>query len=288
MYAIRGAPRASLDLLRSELSVLGHSVVIVGDQSVAQVHVHLHEPGAAVEAGLGLGTLSQIRITALQAPAQGERTVLSLVAGDGLATAVGELGGVPVHAQGGQLTVQELTVALARSSGDAVILPNDMESLEIARHLAAQVRADGRRVAVIPTVAQVQGLAALAVHEPTADFDSAVVAMSTAAAHTRQGAVTIAESAAMTMAGRCRPGDVLGVVEGDFVEIGSSVPDVAHRVIQRLLAVGGELVTLVLGADAEPGLAAELERRTLAAGHRVDVESLVGGQSRYVLLVGVE
>jgi hypothetical protein len=288
MYAIRGAPRASLDLLRSELSVLGHSVVIVGDQSVAQVHVHLHEPGAAVEAGLSLGTLSQIRITALQAPAQGERTVLSLVAGDGLAAAVGELGGVPVHAQGGQLTVQELTVALARSSGDAVILPNDMESLEIARHLAAQVRADGRRVAVIPTVAQVQGLAALAVHEPTADFDSAVVAMSTAAAHTRQGAVTIAESAAMTMAGRCRPGDVLGVVEGDFVEIGSSVPDVADRVIQRLLAAGGELVTLVLGADAEPGLAAELERRTIAAGHRVDVEELVGGQSRYVVLVGVE
>ena len=290
MYAIRGAPRASLDLLRSELSVLGHSVVIVGDQSVAQVHVHLREPGVAVEAGLGLGALSQIRITALPGEtAQGERTVLSLVAGDGLAEAVRELGGVPVQATGGQLTVQDLTVALARSSGDAVILPNDMESLEIARHLADQVKADGRRrVAVIPTVAQVQGLAALAVHEPTADFDSAVVAMSTAAAHTRQGAVTIAESAAMTMAGRCRPGDVLGVVEGDFVEIGSSVPDVAGRVIQRLLAAGGELVTLVLGAGVAPALADELERRTLAAGHQVDVETVAGGQHRYLVLVGVE
>ncbi|HEX8488513.1 MAG TPA: DAK2 domain-containing protein [Propionibacteriaceae bacterium] len=290
MYAIRGAPRASLDLLRSELSVLGHSVVIVGDQSVAQVHVHLSEPGVAVEAGLGLGTLSQIRITALPGEtAQGERTVLSLVAGDGLGDAVRELGGVPVPALGGQLTVQELTATLARSSGDAVILPNDMESLEIARHLAGQVKADGRRrVAVIPTVAQVQGLAALAVHEPTADFDSAVVAMSTAAAHTRQGAVTIAESAAMTMAGRCRPGDVLGVVEGDFVEIGSSVPDVADRVIQRLLGAGGELVTLVLGAGVTPDLADELERRTLAAGHQVDVETLVGGQDRYLVLVGVE
>ena len=57
-----------------------------------------------------------------------------------------------------------------------------MASLEIAHHQATQWRRQGRRVAVIPTVAQVQGLAAIAVHEPTADFDSAVVAMSSAAA----------------------------------------------------------------------------------------------------------
>ena len=78
-------------------------------------------------------------------------------------------------------------------------------------------------MAVIPTVAQMQGLAAMAVHEPTADFDSVVVAMSSAAGHARHAAVTIAESPAMTMAGRCETGDVLGVVEGDFVEIGDSV-----------------------------------------------------------------
>ena len=54
---------------------------------------------------------------------------------------------------------------------------------------------------MIPTVAQVQGLAAMAVHEPTADFESVVVAMSSAAGHARHGGVTIAEGAAMTMAG---------------------------------------------------------------------------------------
>ena len=70
---------------------------------------------------------------------------------------------------------------LDAACGDVVILPNDMESLELASHLAASRRGPGRRVAVIPTTAQVQGLAALAVHEPSADFDSAVVAMSATA-----------------------------------------------------------------------------------------------------------
>ncbi len=288
MYAVRGAHRSALDGLRARLSELGHSVVIVGDESVAQVHVHLEEPGAAVEAGLDVGRLSQIRISALATRPRRERTVLSLVVGEGLAAAVRELGGVAVQGTRGPLTVEELSAALNESGGDVVILPNDMENLEIASHLADQLRAQGRRIAVIPTVAQVQGLAAIAVHEPTADFDSAVVAMSTAAAHTRQGAVTIAESSAMTMAGRCRPGDVLGVVEGDFVVIGTSVVDVAWHVVERLLSAGGELVTLVCGADAEPGLVAELTRRTRRGHDGVDVEVLPGGQRRYPLLIGVE
>jgi dihydroxyacetone kinase-like predicted kinase len=169
-----------------------------------------------------------------------------------------------------------------------VVLPNDMESLEIAHHRALDWRQTGRRVAVIPTVAQVQGLAALAVHEPAADFDSAVVAMSSAAGHARHGAVTIAESPAMTMAGRCDTGDVLGIVEGDFVDIGDTVVEVAWRVVRRLLGSGGELVTLVRGIGAEDGLIEELTSRIQAYARTVDVEELDGGQPRYLLLVGVE
>ena len=225
MYALRGADSAALDALRERLSVLGHSVVVVGDQLVAQVHVHLADVGAAVEAALPLGALSQLRVTALPPDsATASRTVLSVVAGPGLAALVESLGGTPVLAADGHVSVQELLDAVETAPGDLVVLPNDMESLEVAHHRAMQWRQAGRRVAVIPTVAQVQGLAALAVHEPTADFDSAVVTMSSAAGHARHGGVTVAEGSAMTMAGRCEPGDVLGVVEGDFVEIGTSAP----------------------------------------------------------------
>jgi dihydroxyacetone kinase-like predicted kinase len=158
----------------------------------------------------------------------------------------------------------------------------------VTRHVAASVRSPQRRVAVIPTVVQVQGLAAIAVHEPTADFDAAAVAMSTAAGHARSGAVTVAESPAITMAGRCNTGDVLGVVEADFVEIGDSVLEVAWRVVTRLLASGGELLTLVTGAGCDESVVDELERRVRSSAAAVDVERVDGGQQRYLLLIGLE
>ncbi len=284
MYALQGATPATLGQLRQRLSELGHSVVVVGDQAMAQVHVHLDDAGSAVEAALGAGRLSGIRVTALPGPVSNERTVISVVAGAGLVEAVTALGGVPLL--DGDSTGHDLVALVGQTCGDLVILPNDPTILAAAVRLGAGQRGAGRRVAVIPTVAQVQGLAAMAVHEPTADFDSVVVAMSSAAGHTRHGAVTVAE--AVTEAGRWRPGDVLGLVQGDIVEIGDSVIEVAWRVVQRLLSTGGELLSLVIGADAGPSLAPDLTARVRRAAPDLHVEVLGGGQRRYLLLVGLE
>lgn len=291
MYALHGASAAERAVLSGELSAVGHSVVLVGDTTVAQVHVHLAEAGRAIEAALDHGRLSHIRVTALPPDAAGgtaERTVLSLVAGPGLAEAVTGLGGTPVRADSREQALAELTAAAGHAGGDLIILPNDPTTLRRAGELAAALRGPGRRVTVVPTVAQVQGLAALAVHEPAADFESAVVAMSSAAGHTRHGAVTIAEGAAMTMAGPCRPGDVLGVVMGDFVEIGTSVEEVAWAVARRLLSTGGELLTLVPGVQVTDGLPGRLAGRVSAQWPGVDVEVVAGGQARYPLLLGLE
>jgi hypothetical protein len=299
MYAVHGADPAGLAALRNELSVLGHSVVLVGGSEagtagVAQVHVHLAEPGAAVEAALGLGRLSGIRITALEPAAVGQRAVIFVVAGPGLAEVVRSAGAVAVLADPDRPVQEDLAHAVARAGGDVVILPNDMETLETAHHLVASLRAERRsgsrrhRMAVIPTVAQVQGLAALAVHDPGSDFDSAVTAMSAAAGHTRHGAVSVADRPRMTMVGRCRTGDVLGTVEDDVVEVGDSAAEVAWRVLERLLGGGGELLTLVPGAAAPAELVPDLVARARERYPDVDVQLLEGGQRPALLLAGLE
>lgn len=291
MYALRGAPTAGREALRERLSALGHSVVLVGDQSVAQVHVHLRDAGAAIEAALGEGRLSQIRITALPpeaAPRTAERTVLCVVAGSGLADAVLALGGTPVLVVDRDRTLIELTAAAEHSSGgDLIILPNDPSTLGQAGQLAAALRGPDRRVTVVPTTAQVQGLAAMAVHEPAADFESVVAAMSDAAGHVRHGAVTVAEGAAMTAAGPCRAGDVLGAVMGDVVTIGRTVPEVAAAVVERLLLAGGELLTIVAGAELGDGVTDKLAER-VGTKWGIDVEVVYGGQPGHPLLLGVE
>ena len=99
--------------------------------------------------------------------------------------------------------------------------------------------------------------------------------------------MTVAARAAMTMAGWCEPGDVMGVIGGDFVLIGDDALDVAAGVLTRLLAGGGELVTLVAGEDAGDLVARTAE--WLDREHPlIDVVTYDGGQPRYPLLLSVE
>ena len=288
MYVLTGATPEGLDQLRGQLSELGNSVVVVGDSAVAQVHVHLTDAGAAIEAALNLGRPTRIRVRALDAVGGSEaRTVIALVAGDGIAEAVRAMGGVPISASGDEDLLDELSKAVEGAKGGIVLLPNGLLSVETVRALLANAGC-GRRVAVISTPAQTQGLAALAVHEPTTDFDSAVIAMSTAAGHARYAGVTIAQGPEMTAGGPCRRGDVLGMLEGDIVEIGDSVTEVGWRVISRLLASGGELLTLISGANADPEVVEELASRARKAKDGLDLEILHGGQRPYLLLIGLE
>jgi dihydroxyacetone kinase-like predicted kinase len=127
----------------------------------------------------------------------------------------------------------------------------------------------------------------MAVHEPGRGFDQDVLEMTATARHARHGAVTIAAKQAMTMGGPCEPGDVLGVIEGDFAVVGDDLYDVATGVLGRLLAGGGELVTLVAGDEAD-GLADRAAAWVDQEHPHVDVVVYDGGQERYPLLLSVE
>lgn len=167
-------------------------------------------------------------------------------------------------------------------------MPSDSDSLAVAEAAAEQARTSGVRVSVIPTRSVVQSLAAIAVHDPAARFDDDVVAMTRAAGATRYGAVTVASREALTMAGPCVPGDILGVADGDIVEIGSDVHGVATAVAERLLSSGGELVTLVGGEDAPSTLLDELSDVLGHAHAGLEVIALDGGQPLWPVIIGVE
>jgi dihydroxyacetone kinase-like predicted kinase len=60
------------------------------------------------------------------------------------------------------------------------------------------------------------------------------------------------------------------------------------EVITRMLANGGELVTVLLGASALPGIDTELELQLHATHPEVEFVSYFSGQADAVLLIGVE
>jgi dihydroxyacetone kinase-like predicted kinase len=297
MYLL-DAPDDQVDGFRQRLAALGDSVVVVGGDGLWNVHVHTDDVGGAIEHGIGIGRPHRIRVTHFadhahsghqHEPVPG-RAVIAVVAGDGLADLFTEAGARIIRGgPGRRCSTGELLRAIEESKApEIVILPNDSDSIAVAEAAATAARQDGIRVAVIPTRAQVQGLAAVAVHDPQRSFDDDVVQLSAAAGQTRHGAVTVAVKDAWTMAGRCRVGDALGVVDGDFALITEDLEQAAYGVVDRLLGGGGELLTIVTGRDADPGLAAAVERHVRRARKDVDVMVYDGGQDRYPLLIGVE
>ncbi len=134
----------------------------------------------------------------------------------------------------------------------------------------------------------VQSLAAAAVHDAGLPMADDVIGMGRAAHATRYGAVTTAVREAITMAGTCRPGDVLGVVDGDIAEIGQDVDEVVARVVDRLLGAGGELLTVVTGDEADATMVDRLRRHVRRDHPGVEFSVHEGGQPHWPLIVGVE
>ncbi|WP_298520187.1 DAK2 domain-containing protein [uncultured Nocardioides sp.] len=298
MYLL-DAPDQAIAGLRTALAALGDSLVVVGGEGLWNVHVHVDDVGAAIEAGIEAGRPHRVRVThfAEQAAARDRqprtgRAIVAVAAGPGLAELFEQSGAVVVvGSPGNRPSTGMLLEAIAGSGAqEVVVLPNDHDSVRAAQVAASTAETDhGVRVAVIPTTAQVEGLAALAVHEPGRTFDQDVLEMTATARHARQGAVTVAAKQAITMAGPCEPGDVLGAIGGDFVVVGADLTDVAVDVLGRLLGGGGELVTLVSGHDDAGGALARACADWLEEQHpAVDVVVYDGGQERYPLLVAVE
>lgn len=290
------ASEAAVGDLRERLDGLGDSLVVVGGDGLWNVHVHVDDPGAAVEAGVVAGRPYRIRITHFgdeRRRGRGERAqraVVALVPGEGLAVLCGEAGATTVLVRPGEVpAVAELLDAVRRAHArEVVLLPGGAELRAAAAAAAEQARADGVRVAVIPTRSAVQGLAALAVHDPDGSFDEDVVAMTAAAGATRHGELAFAERQSFTSAGICQAGDVLGLIDGDVAVIGSGLTETAEAVLERMLGSGGELVTLVLGDDVPDAVAEHLEAYVQHGHLAVDTVTYRGGRYSAPLLIGVE
>lgn len=282
--------------LRDELAESGESVLVVGADRLWNVHVHTDDAGAAVESGIKAGRPFRIRIEALTnrvsmpGKATSQRRLVVVTHGPGVMALAESAGAVAVPAEPNRHPASAELMAAIEAAGcpEVVLLPSDADTRSPAEAAAAQARAAGLRVAVIPTRSVVQSLAALAVHDPSATFEDDVVSMTNAAGATRYAAVTVARHAVMTSAGVASAGSVMGLVDGDIVELGDSFESVALAVAERLLSGAGELVTLVRGASADEQLAATVAGKLRARHPGVEVSNIDGGQPLWPLIIGVE
>ena len=301
------ASDAAVEVLRAQLDPLGDSLVVVGGEGLWNVHVHVNDPGAAMECGVEAGRPHRITITrfvdqmgdrdSAQDTATGTPVVTGTVAAGAVVAVVSGHGLAEVYRSAGAIVVdggpthnpatRDLLAAVAGVSAEhVVLLPNHGNIRGVAEQAAAA--ADGRLVSVVPTRSPLQGLAALAVHDPALPAADNVEAMTDAALATQWAELTYAVRAAQTDAGTCQPGDVLGLVAGEVTVIGSDLFATAVEILEQVVGPASEILTVALGEEAPTGLGSHLTQYVAARWPSVSIEVLTGDQPHYPLLLAVE
>ncbi|WP_264076900.1 DAK2 domain-containing protein [Mycolicibacterium houstonense] len=299
MYLLSGCGAAAVEGLRSTLDQMGESVAIAASgNDQYSVHVHLDDAGAAVEAGLAVGSLTRIQITALTGGGGGrpvggwarERSVLAVVDGDGAADLfAGEGANVLRPDDGEPVNAQQLLRALIDvGAAQVMVLPNGYVAAE--ELVAGCTAAIGWGIDVVPVPAgsMVQGLAALAVHDEGRQAVDDGYTMARAAAAARHGTVRIATEEALTWAGSCKPGDGLGIAGDEVLIVGPDLTSAAAGLIDLLMVAGGELITVLTGAGVDGAVGKALQDHVHREHLGAELVTYHTGHRGDALLIGVE
>ncbi|HJF11528.1 DAK2 domain-containing protein [Corynebacterium falsenii] len=235
--------------LREFLEDHGNSVIIgpISD-SEATVHVHTRAAGPVIEKAFSLGTVTRLRIEVLperdvdqeQLPAI---PIIALTNAKGVAAVFEKAGAVSLTWNNDQeADHQALEDALSQTgSGNVAILTNGFDTSGLA--------ATDRRLDIIDTKALVGGLAALAVHDPAAEWDDNVEEMLDAAAAQRSVSCS-AEALEQTLNELLADG-------GELVTILWSGPDMNTQRIEEVKETFTELYPdLLIDAYQADGLGA--------------------------------
>jgi fatty acid kinase len=312
MYLLGGCGAAAADALRDRLGELGESVAIAAAPAATRgsysVHVHTDDAGAAVEAGLVAGRLSRIVISALSSGATGlpvgswtrERAVLAVVDGDGAAELFAGEGacvlqpGPDAADPAMDISAHQLVRAVVDTgAAQVMVLPNGYVAAEELVAGCTAAIGWGIDVVPIPSGSMVQGLAALAVHEPDRQAVDDGYTMARAAGAARHGSVRIATESALTWAGRCQPGDGLGIAGDEVLIVAADAAGAAIGLLDLLLASGGDLVTVLMGAgieaDDDAGALGDILERHMHDHHPgTELETYRTRHRGDALLIGVE
>jgi DAK2 domain fusion protein YloV len=302
--------RIDFEAARAELAAMGESAVIVGNDRIVKVHIHVLNPGKILDYALGLGELSQIKIdnmnaqtralsegrsaaTAAPTPALapqpiGRQAVVAVAAGDGLAAALRSMGAAAV-VHGGQTSnpsTQELLDAVEAAPGDEVILlPNNPNILLAAGQVASLTE---KRLRVVPSRSVPQGLAALEAFSAEADLAENAARMEATLDLVTTIELTRAIRDATIGGVSATAGQVIAVRDNDLVAAGNDEADALQAALAPMNLADAELVAIFLGQDATEADTTPLEAVLAAACPAAEIQILPGGQPHYRFVIGIQ
>ncbi len=295
---------SKVERLKERLNQLGESVLVVGGNRLYRVHIHTNELGEVISESSAAGTMTQVEITDLfaqvqEAEARGDGCpagptaeekpigVVAVAKGEGVKRVLLELN-VDRIVDGGQSmnpSTAEILQGIDSISQDKVIVfPNNKNIIASAEQARALSK---KEVTVIPTRSIAECFSGMIAFEPALDLETNHIRMQRAVSAVKTGTVTVAVRDSKFKLGKIRKGDYIGLFGGGIAVAGLDLEEVTFELLQKMVEEGGELITLIKGAEVPEDLGKRVEERVRAA-FPVELEVIDGGQPVYHYIIGVE
>ena len=300
-----------LDSFRRRLNRIGDAVSVSGDLTRAEMYVHTDNPGFALDYGVELAEINDIKIDNLAAmkralegggeevPAEEAEAAestepakkygfVAVSLGNGFSQFFRDLN-VDQIVEGGQTmnpSVDDLMNAISQVNAECVfILPNN-GNVFFAANQAAELSA--KDVRVIPTKNVAMGIAAVIAFQNDNDPDDNMSRMNEAAQHVKTAMVTYAIRDSEYNGIAIKQGDIIGLHNGKIEFSGSSIHDVVLEMMKQIITDEDELITVYYGADVSEEDAKLIAEEIESRYGDCDVECHNGGQPLYYYLISVE
>lgn len=301
----------NVEAVRKAISDIGWSTLVVGDERLIKVHVHVHDPGVPISYAIKQGAaLDDVVVENMQRQYQDyvahrearEQTphqvvegvaVIAVTTGEGISQMfTDELGAADV-VMGGQTmnpsTESFVTAINALPNSEIILLPNNPNVILAARQAASLV--EGKSVRVVPSRTIPQGIAAMFEYgneRENGNLDGIVETMTGALANVTTIEVTTATRTTTINGVSVGEGQLIGLIDDQMAAAGDDFGALLKTLLEKAGADKRELITLYYGDDINEVEAQKLSDELAGSFSGQEFQIVNGGQPLYPYIVSIE
>ena len=292
------------EALRTFLSELGDSLVVVFDEEIIKVHVHTNEPGTAMQKALTYGSFMTVKVENMKlqhtekiaeekaptTPAEPEKDfgAVAIAPGDGIAETFVSLG-VDVTVSGGQTmnpSTEDILNAVNEVNARTVfVLPNN-KNIILAAEQAAMI--SEKKIVVIPTRSTPEGIAAMQGYDVQLSEEEIAEAMTEMASTADTMQVTYAARNSEFDGMHISEGEYLGLYAGKLAGNGTDLFALLRTLANKAKDNGKELITIYYGEDVSEEDAEAVASLFVEEFDEDSVMLIPGGQPVYYYIISAE
>lgn len=309
-FVLRGRD-LDVESIRTEISQMGESALVVGDSASVKVHIHTQEPGTPLNYAASLGSLSKITVENMQEQyqefvlkaAQGaaaptevpaskakasEVAIVTVASGEGLMKVFKSLGASAI-VSGGQTmnpSTEELLKAIeGLESPNVIVLPNNPNIIMASRQAGEMTK---KNIRIVPSKTIPQGISALLAFSYQADWETNLKLMEQALRSVKTAEITTAVRAVQVNGLSVKEGEFIGLLDDQLQASGHSLMEIAFEMLSRMRAEENEIITVYYGKDVSQEEAEKLAEEIRKRYPGQEVELIDGSQPYYHYILSVE